>query len=64
MTTHITDTYIEDRLAIGTLYLEGYIPIAESLKARLEVPESLAECATFTRDFRMLIVGPTDDQAP
>lgn len=61
MTTHITDTYIEDRLAIGTLYLEGYIPIAETLKARLEVPESLAECAKFTRDLRMLIVGADED---
>lgn len=61
MTTHITDTYIEDRIAIGTLYLEGYIPIAECLKTRLEVPESLAECAKFTSDFRKLLVDPTDD---
>ena len=58
MTTHITGTYIEDRIAIGTLYLEGYIPIAECLKARLEVPESLAECAKFTTDFRRLMDSP------
>lgn len=58
MTTHITDTYIEDRLAIGTLYLEGYIPIAKHLKTRLAIPESLVECAKFTADFRRMIGQP------
>ena len=59
MTTHITETYIEDRLAIGTLYLEGYIPIAEHLRTRLEIPDTLTECGQFTNDFRSLMA--TDD---
>jgi hypothetical protein len=60
MTTHIEATYIEDRIAVGTLYLEGYTPIAEHLKTRLDIPESLVECAKFTTDFRRMM-GPASD---
>lgn len=54
--THITGTPMEDRIAIGTLYLEGYAAIAEHLKTRLDVPESASDCAKFTLDFRALML--------
>lgn len=63
MATHIESTYIEDRLAVGTLAIEGYLPIAEHLHKRLELPESLSDCMQFTHDFRKLL-APLEDYAP
>jgi hypothetical protein len=61
MTHFISDTYIEDRIAVGTLVLEGYHPVAEHVRTRLEITESVKDCAKFTRDFRALL-GPLDSQ--
>lgn len=63
MTTHIEATYIEDRLAVGTLAIEGYLPIAEHLHRRLELNESVGDCMQFTHDFRKLL-GPVETYAP
>lgn len=63
MTTHITATYIEDRLAVGTLAIEGYLPLAEHLHKRLELTEPLGDCMQFTHDFRKLL-GPVETYAP
>ncbi len=63
MPDHIEATYIEDRLAVGTLAIEGYLPIAEHLRNRLELTESVGDCMQFTHDFRKLL-GPIEDYAP
>lgn len=63
-TTHIEGKPIEDRIAIGTLYLEGYAAIAEHLKDRLGVPDSVAECGKFTVDFRALMCGSSAPLKP
>jgi hypothetical protein len=63
MTAHIESNHVEDRLAVGTLAIEGYLPIAEHLRNRLGLTESIGDCMQFTHDFRKLL-GPLEAYAP